>query len=151
MNDAFVKDDEASKLAAFKRQKALGIASAIISTSEAAINAFKSTVGIPIVGPALAPIAAAAAIAAGVAQVQNIRKQEYNGGSSSAPSVSPSGGSGALSQAPQFNTVGTSGFNQLSESIAGQNNRPVQAYVVANNVSSAQSLERNRVQQASFP
>jgi hypothetical protein len=151
LNDAFVKDDEASKLAAFKRQKALGIASAIISTSEAAINAFKSTVGIPIVGPALAPIAAAAAIAAGVAQVQNIRKQEYNGGSSSAPSVSPSGGSGALSQAPQFNTVGTSGFNQLSDSIAGQNNRPVQAYVVANNVSSAQSLERNRVQQASFP
>jgi DNA repair exonuclease SbcCD ATPase subunit len=114
LNDAFVKDDEASKLAAFKRQKALGIASAIISTSEAAINAFKSTVGIPVVGPVLAPIAAAAAIAAGVAQVQNIRKQEYNGGSSSAPSISPSGGTGALSQAPQFNTVGTSGFNQLA-------------------------------------
>jgi hypothetical protein len=143
--------DEASKLAAFKRQKALGIASAIISTSEAAINAFKSTVGIPVVGPVLAPIAAAAAIAAGVAQVQNIRKQEYNGGSSSAPSISPSGGTGALSQAPQFNTVGTSGFNQLSDSIAGQNNRPVQAYVVANDVSSAQSLDRNRVRQASFP
>jgi hypothetical protein len=151
LNDAFVKDDEASKLAAFKRQKALGIASAIISTSEAAINAFKSTVGIPVVGPVLAPIAAAAAIAAGVAQVQNIRKQEYNGGSSSAPSISPSGGTGALSQAPQFNTVGTSGFNQLSDSIAGQNNRPVQAYVVANDVSSAQSLDRNRVRQASFP
>lgn len=151
LNEAFVKDDEASKLAAFKRQKALGIASAIISTSEAAINAFKSTVGIPVVGPALAPIAAAAAIAAGVAQVQNIRKQEYNGGSSSAPSISPSGGAGALSQAPQFNTVGTSGFNQLSDSIAGQNNRPVQAYVVASDVSSAQSLDRNRVKQASFP
>lgn len=151
LNEAFVKDDEASKLAAFKRQKALGIASAIISTSEAAINAFKSTVGIPIVGPALAPIAAAAAIAAGVAQVQNIRKQEYNGGSSSAPSISPSGGTGSLSQAPQFNTVGTSGFNQLSESIAGQNNRPVQAYVVESHVSSAQSLYRNRVKQASFP
>jgi hypothetical protein len=59
--------------------------------------------------------------------------------------------SAAASQAPQFNTVGTSGFNQLSDSIAGQNNRPVQAYVVANDVSSAQSLDRNRVRQASFP
>jgi hypothetical protein len=151
LNDAFVKDDEASKLAAFKRQKALGIASAIISTSEAAVNAFKSTVGIPIVGPALAPIAAAAAIAAGVAQVQNIRKQEYNGGSASVPSVSSSSAISSASQAPQFNTVGTSGFNQLSDSIAGQNQRPVQAYVVANDVSSAQSLDRNRVRQASFP
>ena len=149
LNEAFTKEDEASKLAAFKREKALGIAAAVIGTSESAINAFNSAVQVPIVGLALAPIAAAAAIAAGVAQIQNIKKQQYNGGSSSVPSAS--GGGGSLSQAPQFNTVGTSGFNQLSESIAGQNNRPVQAYVVASDVSSAQSLDRNRVQQASFP
>ena len=149
LNAAFTKEDEASKLAAFKREKALGIAAAIIGTSESAINAFNSAVQVPIVGPVLGPIAAAAAIAFGVAQIQNIKKQQYNGGSSSVPSAS--GGGGSMSQAPQFNTVGTSGFNQLSESIAGQNNRPVQAYVVANDVSSAQSLDRNRVRQASFP
>ena len=149
LNSAFTKEDEASKLAAFKREKALGIAAAVIGTSESAINAFNSAVQVPIVGSVLAPIAAAAAVAFGVAQIQNIKKQQYNGGSSSVPSAS--GGGGSMSQAPQFNTVGTSGFNQLSESIAGQNNRPVQAYVVANDVSSAQSLDRNRVRQASFP
>jgi hypothetical protein len=149
LNAAFTKEDEASKLAAFKREKALGIAAAVIGTSESAINAFNSAVQVPIVGSVLAPIAAAAAVAFGVAQIQNIKKQQYNGGSSSVPSAS--GGGGSLSQAPQFNTVGTSGFNQLSDSIAGQNQRPVQAYVVANDVSSAQSLDRNRVRQASFP
>ena len=149
LNSAFTKEDEASKLAAFKREKALGIAAAVIGTSESAINAFNSAVQVPIVGPVLGPIAAAAAVAFGVAQIQNIKKQQYNGGSSSVPSAS--GGGGSMSQAPQFNTVGTSGFNQLSDSIAGQNQRPVQAYVVANDVSSAQSLDRNRVKQASFP
>ena len=149
LNAAFTKEDEASKLAAFKREKALGIAAAVIGTSESAINAFNSAVQVPIVGSVLAPIAAAAAVAFGLAQIQNIKKQEYNGGSSSVPSAS--GGGGSMSQAPQFNTVGTSGFNQLSDSIAGQNQRPVQAYVVANDVSSAQSLDRNRVRQASFP
>ena len=149
LNAAFTKEDEASKLAAFKREKALGIAAAVIGTSESAINAFNSAVQVPIVGPVLGPIAAAAAVAFGVAQIQNIKKQQYNGGSSSVPSAS--GGGGSMSQAPQFNTVGTSGFNQLSDSIAGQNQRPVQAYVVANDVSSAQSLDRNRVRQASFP
>lgn len=151
LNNQFSKADEAGKKAAFKRQKALGIASAAISTSEGAVNAYKSMVGIPIVGPVLAPIAAATAIAAGLAQIKSISSQEYGAGPSVSNISSASNIPTAQAQAPQFNTVGTSGFNQLSESIANQNKQPVKAYVVANDVSTAQSLDRNKVEQASFP
>lgn len=53
--------------------KALAIAGGLIATFQAAIEAYKSTVGIPIVGPVLAPIAAGAATAFGFANISKIR------------------------------------------------------------------------------
>lgn len=58
-----------------KAQRATQIAMAIITTYEAAISAYKSTAAIPIIGPAMAPIAAAIAIAAGMAKVAAMRAQ----------------------------------------------------------------------------
>lgn len=55
--------------------KAAAIAQAIISTYTSANDAYKAMVGIPVVGPALAKAAAAAAIAAGMANVAAIRSQ----------------------------------------------------------------------------
>lgn len=52
--------------------KAVKIAEAVITTTVAAQNAYASTAAIPIVGAALAPIAAASAIAVGVANVKRI-------------------------------------------------------------------------------
>ena len=52
--------------------KLAGVAQASVNTYISASEAYKSTVGIPVVGPALAPIAAAAAIAAGLATVNKI-------------------------------------------------------------------------------
>jgi hypothetical protein len=49
-----------------------GVAQASVNTYLSASEAYKSTVGIPVVGPVLAPIAAAAAIAAGLATVNKI-------------------------------------------------------------------------------
>lgn len=60
----------------FQLQKAASIAQTIISTYQAAQDAYKSMVGLPYVGPALGIAAAAAAIAAGLARVNVIRKQE---------------------------------------------------------------------------
>ncbi len=51
------------------------IAQALASTAMAALNAYASTVKIPIVGPTLAPIAAGVATAAGMLQVAAIQKQ----------------------------------------------------------------------------
>jgi hypothetical protein len=66
----------------FAAYKAFAIAAAVVDTATAAIAAYKSVVGIPYVGPILAPIAAAAAIAAGAAQIAAISSQTvgYAGG-----------------------------------------------------------------------
>ena len=58
--------------------KLAGVAQATINTYLSATEAFKSTAGIPVVGPVLAPIAAAAAIAAGLKSVQQIMSVNDN-------------------------------------------------------------------------
>ena len=52
--------------------------------------------------------------------------------------------------APNFNVIGASGTNQIAEALGEQQNQPVQAYVVANDVTTAQSLERNIVETTSL-
>ena len=52
------------------------------------------------------------------------------------------------SQAPEFNIVGTSGANQIADVVASQ--EPVKAYVVANDVTTAQALDRNIVDSATL-
>lgn len=66
----------------------------------------------------------------------------------------PGGGGGGGSAAappvtPRFNVVGTSGANQIAQTI-GQDLPVVKAYVVANDVTTAQSLNRNIVSSASL-
>jgi hypothetical protein len=51
---------------------------------------------------------------------------------------------------PAFNIVGSSGQNQLAETIAGQTQQPIKTYVTSQDVTSAQSLERNIVEGASI-
>lgn len=132
--------------------KAAAIGAATISTYQSATDSYKSLSGIPIIGPALGFAAAGAAIAAGVANVKRISSTKVPGGRSVAsPSISGVGGSApVVSQAPQFNVVGTSGTNQLAETIQGKSNEPMKAYVVASDVTTAQSLERNIVSSASI-
>jgi Mg2+ and Co2+ transporter CorA len=50
---------------------------AYVDTLASTVAAYNSTVGIPIVGPVLAPIAAAAAFASGIARVQQIDAQGF--------------------------------------------------------------------------
>lgn len=70
------------------------------------------------------------------------------------PSVSGGGGgvggSGGAVTAPSFNIVGQNSNNQLAQSIANKQSQPVEAYVVSGKVSSAQSLDRNRIDTATF-
>ena len=49
-----------------------------------------------------------------------------------------------------FNVVGQGGGNQIADAISKQNERPIRTYVVAGDVSSAQSLDRNIIQGASL-
>jgi len=128
--------------------KALAVASATISTITSAQKAYESTVGIPYVGPFLAPINAGLALAAGYKNVSDILSVQVpggGGGGGSAPSA------GSTPRAPSFNVVGTSAAsaNQIANTI-GKEQPPVKAYVVSNDVTTAQSLDRNIVSSASL-
>ena len=128
--------------------KAAAIAATTIDTIQSGVSAFKGMVAaVPgPVGIALGSVAAAGALASGYASVKKILavKTPNGGGSAASPST---GGSSA----PQFNVVGNSGVNQLAQTLGGNSEQaPIQAYVVAQNVTSAQSLNRNIVSNASL-
>ena len=69
------KEEAAIKNKYNKKQVKIQIAQALAQTAMNALNAYGAMVGIPIVGPALAVIAAAAAVAAGMIQIAAIKKQ----------------------------------------------------------------------------
>ena len=138
---AFAGESEKSQRKAFKINKAISIAQAVINTAGAigaAINPAVGGLGIPAGIPG-----AALAAATGIAQVATIAKTEFGGGSTG--DVSPAGAL-AESQAPNFNVVGDSGVNQL----ASLQQQPTQAYVVSGDVTTAQALDRNRIQNATL-
>ena len=98
-------------------------------------------------------IGAAAVIASGLANVKQITASK----DPAAPSFARGGGGASISAPaatastpPAFNIVGASDTNQLAEAIGGQAQQPVKAYVVSNDVSTAQELDRNIVQGASI-
>lgn len=68
--------------------KAFALVQATIATYTGAIEAYKSASAIPVVGPFLAPVAAAAAVAAGLANISRIRSAREQGGQLSAGQVS---------------------------------------------------------------
>lgn len=132
-----------------KAGKAAAIAQTTIETYKGATAAYASLAGIPIVGPALGAVAAGAAIAAGVANVKAI--QNVGEPVPEAPISAPRfRGESFATQAPSFNVVGASPENQLAQAIGQQERKPLKAFVVSNEVSSAQALDRNIVQGASL-
>ena len=69
------KEEAAIKTKYNRKQVKIQIAQAIAQTAMNALNAYGSVVSIPVVGPALAVVAAAAAVAAGMIQIAAIKKQ----------------------------------------------------------------------------
>jgi hypothetical protein len=67
------------------------------------------------------------------------------GGEITAPTATGAGGG-----APDLTSVGGSDANQLADVIGQQNQQPIQTFVVANDVTTAQSLERNIVSGATL-
>ncbi len=67
----------------FEAMKAFAIAETLIQTYRAAMGAYAALAPIPVVGPALGAAAATAAIAAGLARVEQIRSTDPKGATSS--------------------------------------------------------------------
>jgi hypothetical protein len=124
-------------------QKFIGIAQATIDTFVGANKALAQ-------GGIAGPIAAAGIIATGIANVATIVKTKIPSTKGSAASGGSGGGGGSAPQPPSFNIVGASETNQLADAIGGQAQQPVQAYVVANDVTTAQSLQNNIVEGATI-
>jgi hypothetical protein len=97
-------------------------------------------------------ISAAAVVAGGIANVKAITStrepripSRLGAGGGSVAVATPS-----IPTPPQINTVGTSGISQLAETISGQSKQPIKAYVVSADISTAQSLDRNKIESASI-
>tara|TARA_R100001015_G_C4629034_1_gene189567 strand:- start:156 stop:2099 length:1944 start_codon:yes stop_codon:yes gene_type:complete len=146
---AFAKEDEESARKAFNVNKAVGIAQAIISTAQGVINAYANPVDVAS-GVAFAKSAIIAAT--GAAQIAVISKTKFDSPEQApapAPSTGIGGGTGATTQPPAFNVVGQSGFNQIATAL-GQGQPPIQAFVVSQDVTTAQQLDNAIIQTATF-
>ena len=127
--------------------KALAIAAATINTYKGISEVWAAkTMGNPVVDMAVKIASTAIVAAQGIANVSKIMSVKV-------PGASGGGGGGSVptpAAAPSFNVVGNSGTNQIAQVMNNQGMPPVQAYVVASNVTSAQSLNRNIVNNATL-
>ena len=131
--------------------KAAAIAQATIAGTESTINAFKSAAASPIttVFPAFPYIQAGIAAAFAAKNIAQIK-------SSKGPSASAGGGGGAQAGAPSepaapaFNVVGAAPESQLAQTIGEKEEKPLKAFVVSSDVSSAQAMDRNIIESASI-
>lgn len=144
--NALAGENEKSARRAFNINKAVGIAQAVISTAQGIMKAMAETTDVTPTQSLRFANALAVGIA-GVAQVATIAKQKFQttgsgGGGGDIPTPSSSGGSAQ----PSFNVVGSSGVNQLAE----LQMQPTQAFVVSGDITTAQSLDRNKIENATI-
>ena len=143
------------QIAAVIVSQAASIAQIVSNTSAANARALLE-LG-PIAGAAAATrqsiqagISIASTVAAGVKAIQQIRSAESGGGVSAGAATVSAGGGGVPSAPPAINIVGQTQTSQLADVIGGQTREPVRAYVVSNDVTTAQGLERNIVDGATI-
>ena len=140
LNDAFAGDSEEQQKKAFQRNKAIGIASAIVNTAGAIMGALNPAVGglgIPLGLPG-----AAIAAATGVAQIATIAKSRFNSSGGDAPDPpSTGGGSAPTPTTPQLD-LGFLGGG------AGQTG--IRTYVVSSEVTNSQQANQRINDQASL-
>jgi hypothetical protein len=144
LTELFAGKSKAQQKKAFDIQKGVSIAQTTIATFESATNAFKSLSGIPVVGPVLGVAAAAAAVAAGLANIRKISQQKFEGGGTepaagSVPSIGATISAGATPNVPSagpssFALFGTAGS---ANNLGGQA-QPIQAFVVESDISGVQ-------------
>ena len=137
-------------------ESAMGIARIIIGTqaADAADTAAAALMGPFGVGylatkKVLNRVSAGIGIAANIAATSKALSAMGGGGAPSGSAVG-GGGGGAPMTPPSFNVVGASSTNQLAQTIGNQQNTPVQAFVVSNDVTTAQALDRNIIRGASL-
>jgi hypothetical protein len=137
--------------------KAMAIGQATISGYQGVQNAYTTAQKSPItIGfPAYPVIQASLAGAFAALNIAKISKTKASGSSGTSGLKSTAVSSAAapnvssiVAQTPSFDILGTSGVNQIASALGQQ--PPVQAFVVSQDVTTAQSLQNNIVQGASL-
>ena len=149
INELFNAENEEQSKRNFQIDKAVKIAQATSSGIQATINAFATASKSPItIGfPAYPFIQAGIAGSFAAVNIAKIAKTKFGGGGASEVDTGGggAGGGGSMPQ-PSFNVVGDSGINQLAE----LQMQPTQAFVVSGDITTAQSLDRNKIQNATI-
>ena len=128
--------------------KATAAAAALINTYQGITAELATKTVTPFeFGVKIANIATTAAI--GFKSVKDILKTTPSNAKGGTNPASGAGGGGAPIP-PAFNIVGSSGETQLADAIGGQTQRPSRAYVVSNDVTTAQEMDRNIIEGASI-
>ena len=133
--------------------KAAAIAQSTINTYQGITSVWATPSTLPEPFATISKIASTATVlASGLSAVKSIKSQKLPQGarggsisSASAPSVAA-----PQAQAPQFNIVGQSSTDQLAGAIGAQNNQPIKAYVVSDDVTTAQQMDRSIIQGATI-
>jgi hypothetical protein len=137
-------------------ESATGIARIITNTSAAnAADTFSASMMGPIAGPPyLATKLVLNKVGAGIGIAANLlatsKALSALGGGSAGGGSAPSGQAGGGGAAPNFNVVGATGVNQLAGAISNREQQPIMTYVTANNVTTAQGLDRNIIRSATL-
>jgi hypothetical protein len=128
----------------FKIQKAFNLAAAVTNTALAVTGALTAG-GNPIkLATGAQFVEAGIAATIGAANIIKIASSKFGQGTSGADGTTTA--VNTATQAPEFNVVGDSGVNQLAQ----LQQQPTQAFVVSGEVTTAQALDRNRVQNATL-
>ena len=141
--ESMAGDDKKRQKAAFNIKKVADIASATMDGYKAVLSTYAGTPG----GPVIKGIAAGISGAFAALQIANIAKAKFDDGGDSSDMTSAPGSVGGETSAPSFNIVGDSGINDLEG--LGQP-APIQAYVTSQDVTSAQGLDRARIENATI-
>ena len=148
--------NKALQAAAIVGENAVGIAKQVISTraANAAVTAKYALIpgGLAIakVEKTLNNVSLGLGIASSVSSTSKALSALKAGGSASSGGSQGGGIPSGASAPPAFNVVGASGTNQLADAIGGQSQQPIQAYVVGNDVTTSQSMDRAIIDDASL-
>ena len=155
-DEALRKRQEEIQKKRFKMQKAANIAMGLADTFKNTITAFGSqlVVGDP-TSIVRGKIAAKFAAASGLLSVAMIARQKFQSSAGAAPSAGSLGvgggsGSGRGDRSFDFNLAGASRENQLAQTLQGRFDQPLQAYVVARDITNKQQLDEDIRNNASF-
>ena len=140
---------EAKKTITFSK---LAVAKSTVAAAEGTAQTAK--IGFPqnipmLIGYAAQAVGIIGAIRSATSSANSISGSFGGGGGASVPAAAPNIPT-AASMPPSFNVVGSSETSVLADTVAEQTNEPVQAYVVSNDITTAQSLENNIVEGATI-